>query len=751
MTITDRQGNVPEHLAYKAPVRVATTANITLSGLQTIDGIALNANDRVLVWQQADPTQNGIYQAETGPWTRPNDANLTESWIAGTQVFVNFGSTYGSTIFKVTAIADPIIVGTTALTFSYSSSVGAAVITKAQFLRALHDLAPNGATVMALASAISASRDDYVNIAYSAEPFAPQAGVLATFVQLHFGLSGAQMTALFARAASEPDQALAVLAAGAGNLISAAMQPVAASPTLPGALALLGGLPSSSISSAMLPVTEAATIAAAQSLLGITTGGKLAMYTATDAAYGVKGDGVTNDTTAINSFLTACSNNGVGAYFPGGLTYELGGGSITVPDGVRVLAGRTATFRRSADPAGGYTAPSSAMISLGNYCTWTGGIFANTIVLCQSTTSNAVTSAPASVTFTVPAGLTIGGSSILGSYIRVYSRGTPSAGFEGVITTYSGTTMTLTTSLFGFGSGTYTDWNMNIAHTYGGPCTMYNVTESVLESARITGNWYVGPTMNGYNADNTSGIQISKCTYRGLYCEGVQNRGIQLYGTVTDGLIADCFIDGLLGVTNYACNLNCANGAHLSNSMNRVKMLGCTAVQCGFQGFEIGDQCSYCTIEDCTVAVLTATAGIGFLVQLANGGVPQYNDIVGCEASNCGNYGYAFIGVLYCGAGDSRAVACGTGFLVAPSGSTQSQYVSIANSDADGCTANGFEVEGNSNHASLFNITAVGNGGVGVQIDTGANTTRVSGFSASNGTNLVDNGTSSGISNLGIG
>jgi hypothetical protein len=42
-------------LAIKAPARVATTgSNITLSGLQTIDGIALAAGDRVLVKDQTD-------------------------------------------------------------------------------------------------------------------------------------------------------------------------------------------------------------------------------------------------------------------------------------------------------------------------------------------------------------------------------------------------------------------------------------------------------------------------------------------------------------------------------------------------------------------------------------------------------------------------------------------------------------------------------------------------------------------------
>ena len=60
-------------LKPKAPARVATTANITLSGLQTVDGISLAAGNRVLVKDQANATQNGIYTAATGAWSRTAD------------------------------------------------------------------------------------------------------------------------------------------------------------------------------------------------------------------------------------------------------------------------------------------------------------------------------------------------------------------------------------------------------------------------------------------------------------------------------------------------------------------------------------------------------------------------------------------------------------------------------------------------------------------------------------------------------
>lgn len=118
MTITDRLGNVPEGLGIKTPCRAAPTTNITLSGLQTVDGVVLVANDRVLVHHQTDQTTNGIYQASTGNWTRPNDANNNESFISGTQVLVTTGTTHGGDVFSVTTTDDPIIIGTSLLNFA---------------------------------------------------------------------------------------------------------------------------------------------------------------------------------------------------------------------------------------------------------------------------------------------------------------------------------------------------------------------------------------------------------------------------------------------------------------------------------------------------------------------------------------------------------------------------------------------------------------------------------------------------------
>ena len=62
-------------LDVKDSCRVSTTANITLSGTQTIDGVSVVANNRVLVKDQSTASQNGIYVCSSDPWLRSTDLN----------------------------------------------------------------------------------------------------------------------------------------------------------------------------------------------------------------------------------------------------------------------------------------------------------------------------------------------------------------------------------------------------------------------------------------------------------------------------------------------------------------------------------------------------------------------------------------------------------------------------------------------------------------------------------------------------
>jgi hypothetical protein len=82
-------------ISWKQPVVAATLSNITLSGAQTIDTVAVVAGDRVLVKNQTAPAENGIYIAAAAAWTRSPDANLWDELVSAL-VFVESGSQAGS-------------------------------------------------------------------------------------------------------------------------------------------------------------------------------------------------------------------------------------------------------------------------------------------------------------------------------------------------------------------------------------------------------------------------------------------------------------------------------------------------------------------------------------------------------------------------------------------------------------------------------------------------------------------------------
>ncbi|MDB0511063.1 phage tail protein [Ralstonia solanacearum] len=101
----------------KQSVRVATTAAIAKTGLQTIDGVALAAGDRVLVKDQAAaPAENGIYVAAAGIWTRAADADQALEVTPGMLVPVEEGAANGDSLWQL-ATNGPITIGTTGLAF----------------------------------------------------------------------------------------------------------------------------------------------------------------------------------------------------------------------------------------------------------------------------------------------------------------------------------------------------------------------------------------------------------------------------------------------------------------------------------------------------------------------------------------------------------------------------------------------------------------------------------------------------------
>ena len=115
----------------KDSVRVATTANGTLASAfasgQTVDGITLATNDRILIKNQSTGAENGVYivQASGAPVRATDfDGNSSTGEVVGGATFwVNEGSTQADTAWTLTNDG-AITVGSTALTFTQSSGLG---------------------------------------------------------------------------------------------------------------------------------------------------------------------------------------------------------------------------------------------------------------------------------------------------------------------------------------------------------------------------------------------------------------------------------------------------------------------------------------------------------------------------------------------------------------------------------------------------------------------------------------------------
>jgi len=113
---------VAQGLDPKASCVAGTTVNITLSGAQTVDGVALVAGDRCLVKNQSTTADNGIYVVSASAWTRATDMD-TWAEVPGAFTFLEQGTTQADTGWVCTSNAGGTI-GVTAITFVQFAGAG---------------------------------------------------------------------------------------------------------------------------------------------------------------------------------------------------------------------------------------------------------------------------------------------------------------------------------------------------------------------------------------------------------------------------------------------------------------------------------------------------------------------------------------------------------------------------------------------------------------------------------------------------
>jgi len=120
-------------LTVKPSCNVATTANVTLSGEQTIDGV-LTSTSRILVKNQSDATENGIYVTAAGAWSRATDYDTSGEVALGTFTAILSGTTQANTLWVQTTPSPTL--GSSNLVFSQLSSGGTGTVTSVSVVSA---------------------------------------------------------------------------------------------------------------------------------------------------------------------------------------------------------------------------------------------------------------------------------------------------------------------------------------------------------------------------------------------------------------------------------------------------------------------------------------------------------------------------------------------------------------------------------------------------------------------------------------
>ena len=112
----DRFNGLVSSLAIKSPCVVASDVNLVLDGVQTVNGVAVVSGDRVLVKDQTNPVENGIYDVTSSTWNRSADFDGNRDVTLNTIVLAGVNASE-PVVYRVTS-ALPIIIGTTAVNWA---------------------------------------------------------------------------------------------------------------------------------------------------------------------------------------------------------------------------------------------------------------------------------------------------------------------------------------------------------------------------------------------------------------------------------------------------------------------------------------------------------------------------------------------------------------------------------------------------------------------------------------------------------
>ena len=105
------------NLDFTVTAKVTTTANISLSGAQTIDGVSVVAGNVVLVKNQSTASQNGVYIASSGSWSRHSSLDSSSDYNQNFVVYVESGTSNEKTLWIGAVTSTSFALGSTSLYF----------------------------------------------------------------------------------------------------------------------------------------------------------------------------------------------------------------------------------------------------------------------------------------------------------------------------------------------------------------------------------------------------------------------------------------------------------------------------------------------------------------------------------------------------------------------------------------------------------------------------------------------------------
>ncbi|MCP4565221.1 MAG: hypothetical protein GY873_17525 [Bosea sp.] len=320
---------------------------------------------------------------------------------------------------------------------------------------------------------------------------------------------------------------------------------------------------------------------------------------------GAKGDGVTDDTVALQAWLDYASAFNVPARANSG-TYVVPTGSLLPDSGVLVEGPSDAVFRRTKDVS------AELFLVLNKNRVTIRGITIDTTAGFTSTTSNTVSLG--SKTFTVPTGM----NWAVNSDIELTPAGDTRHYLIAKVTAYSGTSLTVNVvDVKGPNIGsTWANWIGVWATTSASAITVFGSTDCVVEGVKVNGRYYIG-----IMCQNTDGANIL-----GNSVVGVRNRPFYLVaatGTARDNNISNNIVRGG-GYAQYGINCNGSTAGTIRNTVIHGNRISGTMGQ----GVAIAGAMYNSVVSGNTFEGLASNAA-AILVSAGNGYQIQYCAVVG--------------------------------------------------------------------------------------------------------------------------